>query len=145
MEDFVRWVRAARAKNLQCCMTETPPNRIFDLEDGTFTLSVFTKKEDAEAFKQDWKRLRNTPFAFRIRFQGRFRNVFRFMRDLEPWEKRNCAVALFLEATDELLANFPEWRRLEQHMKMCETPDNPFYQGVAQAILTRLTESGYLC
>ncbi len=139
---FRCWMEEQVEKDQPTLLHTNPPNKIYDLEDGTFNL-VLTEKLVALSKEQCSAQAAGL-WAFKIDSEGSFREVLSIVGNKKGNDRLEASMAFYNEGVDGFLSNSKIWQSLAQTYGTMETVENPFYRGVCLEILNFFQEKGWI-
>lgn len=143
--EFEKWLQAQWRANPSALLCSNPPNKVYDVEDGTLDLSI-----GGEAVRQKRSHLRyvkkeDSRFAYKIEAAGKLRRVVRAIPKLSADDQLEAAMAFLLKYRDGyFLCNDPLWRDVAKIVGELDNLENPFYKGICEAILEVFRKEGWI-
>jgi hypothetical protein len=141
--EFEKWLQAQWRANPSALLCSNPPNKVYDVEDGTLDLSI---GEVAVARKRElFDHCTGGIYAFAIKAEGKLREVVRAIPELGADDQLEAAMAFLLEYRNgSYVCNDPLWLEVAKIGVHSDNLENPFYKGICEAVLEVFRKEGWI-
>jgi len=142
---FVNWMKGQWKANRKALLAVNPPNHKSEIEDGTHDVVIGQKQVIRK--RKHHQDLKASIFEYRIRFDGRLRDLLGALKSMSEEVQQEAAMAFFLDYRQgNYICNTVEWREVAKVLDNNKSNNlyNPFYKGVCVAILEMFRAEGWM-
>lgn len=138
------WLEAQSAKNPLCSVRTNGLNKLWDLADGSVSLTFHQSAQDVDVLAKQADSKRNGYWAFEVVYTGDFRGLLASLPQRRLQERRNVAIAILESGCGVRITSNPEFSVVEKACPSIEKFQNPFKDCAADELLVFLNTSGLL-